>query len=775
MNMYNNTLGGGMMMGGIYGGNFVDILFRELMLKGWQGITFMAIFNFYMYLSLDKIKDMLKHMNEWLANKIKMYMEIYGNEIINYVKSHGYYYVKNKLYKVIKIVKNLYKNNDKEVKEEVKEEDKSNKFVVTLNTENKIDLMALANYILLNRSKLYLIKNNERIKSDKYKAHEVYELPNFIEMSMDNINIEIKQNINFKMVCETDNKVELLKDVTYKVKKEYEKNITYEKFNKITEAILVDTEKLDFLRRRFSYIELDFGWDTDPRFMANGYFKFLWLVIYLSNNITYFRNFIEFLRKGKEICFNGREYVLSTSCDQLTEDFDTKLDDICKQMEVHIEKLSVRFKNRSDYEEMKKIIDVNIKFLEDAGEKKLNMEVIFKSEKVNHYDLSLYSRNFMKNMIKNYYQQDSSNIGDKISIYHLDIVKEIDIVKKENPKYKIWEEKYGEKVKKEKEKKKEKKENKEEENDKKEKKEEKKERDNDVKYGYNSDDYEMMYMGSPYSRTHYMKNYIPPKPEKIIEMEVEISKANCTLIKCDKKPMEYLYLQEEDKKLLSSYLKNFKTNRDLYERMGITYKGGILLSGVPGCGKSSTIVGIATYLNKDIYYINLGSIETNNELKICIDYVKVNSQKGGIIIFEDIDCMTDVVFQRKEELEKKKEEDKEEIKDKLSLSCLLNLLDGTMAPEDVIFIITTNHKDKLDTALIRPGRMDISIELRKCNKYQFGRIYEDMYGNPVPLEYLRRFKEYEFIVAEVIMHLFHNIHNKDMNIELLLEKFLIKN
>lgn len=242
--------------------------------------------------------------------------------------------------------------------------------------------------------------------------------------------------------------------------------------------------------------------------------------------------------------------------------------------------------------------------------------------------------------------------------------------------------------------------------------------------------------------------------------------------------------------------------------MGIPYKGGIMLDGEPGCGKSSTITAIATYLNKDIYYLDLGKIKTNHEFKLCVDYVKTSSQKGGVIIFEDIDCMTDVVKSRALIIEEQRiaalnqsnqsnqsiqsnqlnnlnqsngsnetknvslTKNMDSQNDSLSLSFLLNILDGTMSPENIIFIMTTNHKEILDPALIRPGRMDISIKIDKCDKYQLDQIFYDLYGKRLSQNILDKFKEYYYITAEIIMHLFHNIYNKNINEEDLLKKFL---
>ena len=406
---------------------------------------------------------------------------------------------------------------------------------------------------------------------------------------------------------------------------------------------------------------------------------------------------------------------------------------------------------------------------------------IFTTEKLSHLP-----RYFMKRLIVNYYNQSCDNIGNKISIYSLGIKYEIEKQKKENPKHKRWLEKYGDEIfcdEFSRTRKNNGKENKDDDSgtdstggsspipnsDDKEKEA------GSISTGNNFDSFVSMPM-HPY-RPYGMGSYISREPEKFVYEEITIPIAVSTYIKSDKKPFKYLYLKGNDKEMLECYLNNYKNNREFYEELGISYKGGIMLSGEAGCGKTSTIIAIGTYLNKDIYYLDLGKIKTNHELKLCVDFIKTNSQKGGIIIFEDIDCMTNVVKNRESEnLEPTKNASMSlSESDALSLSFLLNIIDGTMSPEDIIFIMTTNYVDKLDKALIRPGRIDIHIITEKCDREQLQKIYTDLYGKPLEHNLVIRFRENKFIIAEVIMHLFHNIYNKNSTPEKVLQKFLLEN
>lgn len=176
-------------------------------------------------------------------------------------------------------------------------------------------------------------------------------------------------------------------------------------------------------------------------------------------------------------------------------------------------------------------------------------------------------------------------------------------------------------------------------------------------------------------------------------------------------------------------------------------------------------------------------------MKLCIDCIKTNN-RGGIIIFEDIDCATDIVKRRIIDSEissmshepldifnnytKMTTQKYNSDNNALSLSYLLNILDGTMSPENMLFIMTTNHKELLDPALIRPGRIDISINVKKCSTCQLKQIYQDLYNKPLDKTIEDKFISNEFITAQIILHLFHNFHNKTISDYELMKNFLSK-
>ena len=116
----------------------------------------------------------------------------------------------------------------------------------------------------------------------------------------------------------------------------------------------------------------------------------------------------------------------------------------------------------------------------------------------------------------------------------------------------------------------------------------------------------------------------------------------------------------------------------------------------------------------------------NDEIHV---YNGVNTEKYTIpvserlYVIEDIDAMGDTVLRRewkKPTPAKQVEEElflgrKEEEKEVIDLSFLLNLLDGTLEANGRILIITTNFPERIDKALIRPGRIDLIVNFKKCS------------------------------------------------------------
>lgn len=209
------------------------------------------------------------------------------------------------------------------------------------------------------------------------------------------------------------------------------------------------------------------------------------------------------------------------------------------------------------------------------------------------------------------------------------------------------------------------------------------------------------------------------------------------------KDFDTLYLKEKDMFFLNNTLCRFKNKKETYTHLGLPYKFGALLYGEPGTGKSSCINAIASYLRKDIYYLDLTTIETNDDLKALFSHINKEKKDNGIIVIEDIDAMTDVVKKRTPG----------QVQKELTLECLLNLLQGTLTHDGTTFIVTTNHIEVLDPAFYRDGRFDIKIELTACDHYQMNSIYKKFFERNIPGEILKKLPEYKITPATFIQNL----------------------
>ena len=191
----------------------------------------------------------------------------------------------------------------------------------------------------------------------------------------------------------------------------------------------------------------------------------------------------------------------------------------------------------------------------------------------------------------------------------------------------------------------------------------------------------------------------------------------------------------EDRIQVHKRTKFFLEDRAWYDKKGIPYTLGFLFHGPPGTGKTSTVKAIANEGRRHIVNVQLSEIKTkaqlqhlffNDEIHV---YNGVNTEKYTIpvserlYVIEDIDAMGDTVLRREWKKPVQKvvtgdpflDRDAEPDKESLDLSFLLNLLDGTLEANGRILIITTNYPERIDSALIRPGRIDLIVPFKKCS------------------------------------------------------------
>ncbi|CAA0834010.1 P-loop containing nucleoside triphosphate hydrolases superfamily protein [Striga hermonthica] len=213
---------------------------------------------------------------------------------------------------------------------------------------------------------------------------------------------------------------------------------------------------------------------------------------------------------------------------------------------------------------------------------------------------------------------------------------------------------------------------------------------------------------------------------------------------------ERLAMDPDLKRALVEDLDRFVRRKDYYRSVGKTWRRGYLLHGPPGTGKSSLVAAIANYLKFDVYDLELASLYSNSQLKGQL----LSTNNRSIIVIEYVDCSTQMHS-------RDGDSDDDKPRDGLTLSGMLNFIDGLWSScgDERIIIFTTNHKEKLDPALIRPGRMDMQIHMGYCTPQGFDVLasnYLRINDHPTFSEIKELIREVEITPAEIAEYLMRN-------------------
>jgi chaperone BCS1 len=200
--------------------------------------------------------------------------------------------------------------------------------------------------------------------------------------------------------------------------------------------------------------------------------------------------------------------------------------------------------------------------------------------------------------------------------------------------------------------------------------------------------------------------------------------------------LDSVILKPGEKEHLIQDVERFKASRQRYRRLGVPYHRGYLLYGPPGTGKTSLVSGLAARFGMSIYAINLTEFN-DRTLRTAISEVPRNS----VVLFEDIDCMkTGTRRPEPDDWTQKQtptsDNEKNDPADRfgVTLSGLLNVLDGFHAPENVLFMMTTNNMEALDPALLRPGRVDYKLSMGDASESQKVELYCKFFPDVAEIE-----------------------------------------
>ncbi len=260
-----------------------------------------------------------------------------------------------------------------------------------------------------------------------------------------------------------------------------------------------------------------------------------------------------------------------------------------------------------------------------------------------------------------------------------------------------------------------------------------------------------------------------------------------------------------ESRLIEKRVNFFMNNKQWYSENGIPYTFGLMLYGLPGCGKTSIIKALSGVTRRHIINIKLHKFVTKTQMENLFFNETMNVVQNGrnetviipidqrIYLFEDLDADdTDILLDRSEtpgfskddgftsindtscgfkdfKYQSREEKEKEEFSnEKLTLSCLLNLLDGVLEAPGRIVVMTTNYIEKLDSALIRPGRIDLICEFKKCTNQsiiEFIEMFYDVELNEESKNEISSLDEYKITPAEMTKIMFENFEDYTACIE----------
>lgn len=235
------------------------------------------------------------------------------------------------------------------------------------------------------------------------------------------------------------------------------------------------------------------------------------------------------------------------------------------------------------------------------------------------------------------------------------------------------------------------------------------------------------------------------------------------------RPIDTVFLRRGAREQVVADVRDFIEAESWYRKRGVPWRRGYLFHGPPGTGKTSFITALAGELEVPLCVLSLSGPRMEDETLLSL----LNSAPSkAIILIEDVDA---VISNGVPWLDVPEEQDplrKMHAASKLTFSGLLNAIDGVAAQEGRLLMMTTNHVEKLDPALKRPGRTDVVIEFGLADEDQCGDMFRSFFEDSFPskddldaaeLVIKRKYKSRDNLVAPAVLQGFFMERRKDVS------------
>lgn len=230
---------------------------------------------------------------------------------------------------------------------------------------------------------------------------------------------------------------------------------------------------------------------------------------------------------------------------------------------------------------------------------------------------------------------------------------------------------------------------------------------------------------------------------------------------------------------LEERVKFWKEQPEFYDHRGIPYKIGALLEGLPGTGKTSLIGATAAYLKRHLILVKFDQIITasrfrdlffNEEISV-FDAATQETRSiklpiaNRLYLIEEIDALGDIVHRRDENKHGYNTYgDLSSVPDELTLAEILDVFDGNLQSPGRVMFITSNHAEKLDPALIRPGRIDLHLTFGYTDNETMQLAYEhffDLEADPANAKLFEDMPPNVLTMAEIHSVFMSHYNNKE--------------